>query len=273
MSSLSSIVGVRSTIVKKLFLVSCFLSPVALSGCSAIGFNKPAALQITTKPEAAVFLDGKHIGKTPFFSDQLKSGEHSLKISVSEANYVDEINLTPGTLTVVNRELAPNFLAQAGETLSLKPGSKGFFITSMPQEADVTIDGKLAGKAPVLVGDISEGDHKVLATLDGYLSREFAIKTTSKYQLSAQVTLASQEAKNIAEGNTPSPQPQTAKVEITDTPQGFLRVRQDASIDSAEIGRVKTGDRLEVVQETPDWIQVKFQGKQGWVSAQYVKKI
>lgn len=259
---------------KKLFLLACcLLTATALSACSAVGFNKPAALQITTKPEASVFLDGKHIGKTPFFSDQLKSGEHSLKISVSEASYLDEINLTSGTLTVVNRELAPNFLAQAGETLSLIPGSKGLFITSMPGGADVTVDGKLVGKAPVLVSDISEGDHKVLATLDGYASREFAIKTTSKYRLLAQVTLALQEAKNMVEGNSPSPKPQTAKVEITDTPQGFLRIRQDSSIDSPEIGRVKTGDQLEVVQETSDWIKVKFQGKQGWVSAQYTKKL
>lgn len=259
--------------VTTIALVVSLLSLLTLSGCSAVGFNKPAALQITSKPEASVFLDGKHIGKTPFFSDQLKSGEHSLKISVSEASYIDQINLTSGTLTVINRELAPNFLAQAGETLSLKPGSKGFFIASMPQEADITIDGKLIGKTPALVGDISEGDHKVLVTKDGFASREFAIKTTSKYQLLAQVSLASQAAKNIAEGNSPSPQPQTAKIAITDTPQGFLRVRQDSSIDSPEIGRVQPGDQLEVVQQTPDWIQVKFQGKQGWVSSQYTKKL
>ncbi len=254
-------------------IVAGLLSVATLSGCSAVGFNKPAALQITSKPEASVFLDGKHIGKTPFFSDQLESGRHSLKVTVSEASFVDEVNLTAGTLTVVNRDLSPSFLAQAGETLYLLPGKHGLFVSSMPLEADATVDGKLVGRTPFLLSDIGDGDHKVLITKDGYVSREFAIKTTSEYQLSAQVDLASQEAKNIAEGNTPSPQPQTAKVEIIDTPQGFLRVRQDASIDSPEVGRVKTGDQLDIVQETPDWIQVKFQGKQGWISAQYTKKL
>lgn len=259
--------------LKTLALVVSLSSLVALSGCSAVGFNKPAALQITSKPEASVFLDGKHVGKTPFFSDQLKSGKHSLKITVSEARFVGEVDLTSGTLTVVNRDLAPSFLAQAGETLYLLSGRHGLFITSMPPEADTTVDGKLVGRTPVLMGDIGEGDHKVLITKDGYISREFAIKTTSQYQLSAQVDLASQEAKNIAEGNVPSPRPQIAKVEITGTPQGFLRVRQDASTDSPEIGRVKNGDQLDIVQETADWIQVKFQGKQGWISAQYTKKL
>src|SRR3972149_397469 len=92
---------------KKLLLVTCQLSIVLLlSGCTLIGAQKPAALQVTSIPEASVFLDGKHLGKTPFFSDQLKSGEFLLKITVSDASYVNKVTLAAGTLTVVNRELA-----------------------------------------------------------------------------------------------------------------------------------------------------------------------
>ncbi|MBI2598708.1 PEGA domain-containing protein [Candidatus Curtissbacteria bacterium] len=251
-----------------------------LSGCSAIGIDKPAALQVTSKPEAAIFLDGKHVGKTPFFSDQLKAGDYSLKISVSEASFVDKISLRSGTLTVVNRELASNFLGQAGESLALISGQKGLFVTSMPTDANVTVDGKLAGLAPQLITAIDDGDHKVLVEKDGYTSREFSIKTTSSFRLLAEVTLASQEARNIESGTSPAPEPQTSKVEVTQTPQGFLRLRQDASTSSPEIGRVKTGDQLEVIQETQGWIKVKFpasqsggQDKQGWVSADYTKKL
>lgn len=255
---------------------------VMLTGCSVIGTNKPAALQVTAKPEAAVFLDGKHIGKTPFFSDQLKAGEHTLKITVSEASYVDKISLTRGTLTVINREFAPNFLAQAGESLSLVPGKKGLFITSMPGEANVSVDGRLVGKTPVLALDLAEGDHKVHVSKDGFASREFTIKTTPKFQLLAQVTLASEIAKNPDSVAQTTPLPQTSKIEVAQTPQGFLRVRQDATVDSPEIGRVKTGDQLEVIQEADDWVKVLFEdppsrageaGKQGWISSQYTKKL
>lgn len=259
--------------LKTLALVVGLLSFVLLlSACSAVGINKPAALQVTSKPEASVFLDNKHVGKTPFFSDQLKAGKHSLKITVSEASFVDEVNLNQSTLTVVNRDLAPNFLAQAGETLTLMPGKQGLFIISMPVGAALTIDGKHAGETPLLLGDITQGDHKVQVAKDGYVSREFVIKTTSKYQLVAQVSLASVEAKNIIEGQGP-PQPQTRRIEITNTPQGFLRVRQDSSVNSAEIGRVKPGDQLEIIQETTGWVKVKFDGKEGWVSADYTKKL
>src|SRR3990167_10596445 len=82
----------KAKFLKYLLLVTCHLSIVfLLSGCSAVGSNKPAALQVTSVPEASIFLDGKHIGKTPFFSDQIKSGEYLLKITASEASYVDKI--------------------------------------------------------------------------------------------------------------------------------------------------------------------------------------
>lgn len=258
--------------VKKLLLASCLLPLVTfLSACSFVGSSKPAALQVTSTPEASVFLDGKHLGKTPFYSDQLRAGEYTLKVTVSEASYVDKISLTAGTLTVVNRELANNFLAQSGEKLWLTESRKGLFIISTPTEADVTIDGKFVGKTPVYLEGITEGDHKVLLAKLGFLQREFAIKTSTNYQLFADVTLASEIAKGIVK--SPPPSPPVKKVEITNTPQGFLRVRKEPSLSSPEVGRVKTGDQLEIVQETGDWLKISFAGKLGWISSQYAKKL
>jgi len=264
----------KAKISKILFPVSCFLFLVTvLSGCNTIGNSKPAALQVTSTPEASVFLDGKHLGKTPFFSDQLKAGEYLLKITVSEASFIDKITLTSNTLTVVNRELNNNFLAQSGETLWLKPDSKGLFVTSIPQEADLTIDGKSFGETPILIEKIEDGEHKVVLSKVTYIDREFSIKTSSKYQLVADITLASEIAKNFETNASPTPAPKVEKVEILKTPQGFLRVRAEASLDAPEVGRVKTGDQLEVIQETKDWIKVQFEGKFGWVSSQYTKKL
>src|SRR3990167_5234050 len=97
--------------VRVLVLAICYLLlTIILSGCTILGGNKPAALQVTATPEASVFLDGKHLGKTPFFTDQLDAKEYMLKITVSEASYTERIVLTPGALTAVNRELSANFL-------------------------------------------------------------------------------------------------------------------------------------------------------------------
>lgn len=286
MPSIASIANRQWLIVNKLFLVSSILTvAIFLSGCQAIGTTKPAALQITSTPEASVFLDGKHLGKTPFFSDQLKVGEYLLKITAGEAGFVQKITLAGGTLTVVNRELANNFLAESGETLWLESGKKGLFVSSMPGEAEITLDGKYLGKTPLLVQKLEEGDHKIVITKAGYINREFAVKTSNKYQVVADVTLASEIAKN------PQPSPQVTvkieKVQIQPTPLGFLRVRKEPSLNAAEIGRVKTGDQLEIIQEAKDWVKVKFEdpptgpfrseaseaGKLGWISTQYTKKL
>lgn len=258
---------------KKLLLrATCYVLPTfLLAGCSAIGSNKPAALQVSTVPEASVFLDGKHLGKTPFYSDQLKAGTHSLKITASEASYVGDVTLRESTLTVVNRLLANNYLAQSGEVLTLETGKNGFLVTSSPSGANLIVDGQLAGQTPILMEDIPEGEHKVEVSKNGYSGRQFAIKIAKSYQLQAQVTLASE----IAKGPIPIPTPAVlvAKVEITATPQGFLRVRRDASLSSPEIGRVKPKDQFEVIQETTGWVKISFEGKQGWISSQYTKKL
>lgn len=260
------------TSIRKVLKVSCFLFLVSgLSGCSFIGYSKPAALQVTSTPEASIFIDGKHLGKTPFYSDQLKEGTYTLKIAAAEATYVDKIDLYAGFLTVVNRELNNNYLAQSGEVLWLESGKNAAFVATSPQDADITIDGKYQGKSPVQITDIANGDHKILASKQGYINKEFAVKTSSKYKLIASVTLASEIAKNP--DTTKKPQVQTTKVEIIKTPQGFLRVRKDASLDAPEVGRVNTGDQLDVIQETEDWVKISFEGKLGWVSKQYTKRI
>ena len=260
--------------LKILLNVSCYMLIVAsLSACSAVGFSKPAALQVTSKPEASVFLDGKHIGKTPFYSDQLRAGEFTLKVTVSGADYVDKITLSQGTLAAVNRELNSNYLAQGGENLSLVSGQKGLFIISFPSEADVTIDGSYVGKTPLLTQEIEEGDHKILLAKEGYIEREFAIKSSTKYQVLAEVTLASQIAKGVGTVAKGPQKPQTQHVLILSTPQGFLRVREEPSLSAGEIGQVNSGEEYEIIQEAKEWFQINFDNKIGWVSAVYAQKV
>ena len=258
--------------LKKLLLISGLWSlATILSGCTAIGNSQPAALQITTTPEASIFLDGKHIGKTPFHSEQLQAKQYTVKLTTGEAIYSEKVDLKSGTLTVINRELNNNHLAQSGETLYLESGQKGLFIVSMPDGADIALDDQKKGKTPLKIEDIEDGDHKVTLSKKGYIDREFAVKSSNQYQLVADVTLASEIAKGSQKAPTPSPQPQM--VVIQSSPQGFLRVRKEASTQAQEVGRVKTGDKLEVISETTDWVKIKFETKEGWISTQYVKKL
>lgn len=254
--------------------LACLLATISLTGCNLTAFNKLAALQVTSVPDSSVFMDGKLLGKTPFYSDQITSGEHTVKLSASQASYTTKLALTSGTLTVINRELADNFSAQSGENLWLEPGLSGTLLISRPDNTEITIDGKFYGNAPKLIENLDDGDHQVQLTKSGFTSLQFAIKTSSKYRLTADVTLASEIARGQVPAAEPNPQVQVKKVEILQTPQGFLRIRKDASLTSDEIGRVSTGDQLEVIQETDDWLKVIFDSnKQGWISKTYTKEI
>ena len=244
---------------------------VYLSGCSIVGSSKSAALQVTATPEASIFLNGKHLGKTPFFSDQLKSGTYDLKITAGSSSYVVKVDLNPNVLTVVNRQLNDNFLAQSGDVLWLENGSKDVFLASVPDAVDIMIDGKYKGKTPILITDLDPGDHKVTSTKSGYIENDFDIKTSNNYKLIANITLASQLAKNPQANRQTITD--TPKVEVLKTPQGFLRVRNDPDLNSQEVGRVNTGDQVDVIQETTDWVKISSEGKVGWVSKQYTKKI
>ena len=241
-----------------------------LSGCSAIGFTKYAALQVTSTPEASIFLDGKHLGKTPFYSDQLKSGAYMLKVTASDATYSEEVELKEKSLTVVNRDLSSNFLAQSGEVLMLRDSLKGAMISSLPSDADVAIDGHYVGKTPQLVADIADGDHKILLTKDGYIDREFSIKTSTKSQVVAQVTLASKIAKGLAKEATSESKPKQT-VEIIKTPQNIVKVRKEADTASAEIGQLKTGEKAQILEEKNQWLKIIFQGKQGWIPKEFTR--
>ncbi|OGE10524.1 hypothetical protein A3A60_03200 [Candidatus Curtissbacteria bacterium RIFCSPLOWO2_01_FULL_42_26] len=262
-----------TTNANRLLIAYCLLLiAVLLSGCSAVGFQKFAALQVTSTPQASIFLDGKHLGQTPFYSNQLKNGNYSLKITTTDATYLDEIELSSGTLTVVNRDLSFNFMAQAGETLSLKSGFKGVMITSLPSEADITIDGRYVGKTPLQNTDISEGEHKVLATRQGYIDREFSIKTLAGYQVVAEVILASKIAKGLAININAPEASSPAKGESVKT-QSTVNVKKEPDKLAQDIGKIKAGEQLDLIGQNQTWYQVVFEGKLGWIPKETASKL
>jgi N-acetylmuramoyl-L-alanine amidase len=71
-------------------------------------------------------------------------------------------------------------------------------------------------------------------------------------------------------------EPKQVEVEILSTSTGFLRVRSEPSILGEEIGRVEPGERYPYLDEDEDtgWLKIEYEeGKEGWVSGQYAKKI
>lgn len=277
--------------VKKVFIFFILLG-IILVGIAIFLFIKGrqggmAALQITSIPQAAIFLDGKQIGKTPF-RDNVSSGEHLVKIVAEENQGLFEQKLTflPNILTVIDRNLDKS--SSSGHTLSLFPlpdkNEVQITVISTPSRASVTLDSELKGITPLLVKDVTASDHELMVAKEEYQERVIRVKTAAGFKLVANVDLAV----NLAPTPTSSPSAQltptatptskmaspSAQVRINQTPTGFLRVRFEPSLSASEVARVKPGELFPFLDEKGGWFKIKLpQGIEGWVSSQYSQKV
>lgn len=260
-----------------------------------------AGLKVETSPAAMVFVDNVQIGQTPI-EKIFKPGEVNLKIipdSTSSAlsTYQTKVRLNPKTYTVVRRFFGPTDVDTAGEIVTLEPQSSKeaslVVVTSSPDSASVSIDGDPQGFSPILVPSIAAGDHEIVVSAPGFVSRTIPAKTVAGYKLSLNIKLSGQldplptqappstiSATPRVSG-TPGPTPRTVVspprpyVEIKDTPVGFLRVRSGPSTGSKELGQVQPGDKLSLLDSQTGWylVDVDLEATQsGWISAQYAEK-
>ena len=248
-----------------------------------LGYFKPkgAGLLVNAAPGALVFIDGVQVGQTPYKAT-LEPREISLRLLPQAATtplavYETHLNLSPGIETVVNREIGETEDSSAGEVVSFEKVAKGetsLSIISVPDAAQITVDGAVRGFAPYKTSSILSGEHQVLLSAPGYNSRNLQIKTREGYKLIIIAKLSVNPEEKPSEKVQDLTDKKIVYVEILDTPTGFLRVRAEASTSSAEVGQVKPGEKYEFLEEVTDWFKIKFSETQtGWVSGQYAKKL
>ena len=148
-------------------------------------------------------------------------------------------------------------------------------VVSFPDSAQVFLDDNLEGQSPILLQNITESDHELKLSKVGYRDQIVRIKTTPGYKLEALVFLGINPdvAATTASAASASASLPVAKVIILDTPTGFLRVRDQASLGGSEIAQVKPGETYQLLDERTDWYQIKLtNGQSGWISSQYAQK-
>lgn len=261
------------------------------------------ALQVTSIPQSSVYLNGKLIGKTPFCmgtercetQDMLKIGEYSLKLVPLEADfkpYEEKISINKSTLTVVDRTFLSG-ASSSGNVITLSPIANKkdaeLLVISFPATGNVFLDSSRVGSTPVVLKNLTESDHDLQITKDGYSDKLIKIRTALGYKLTSLVYLGinpnfasisadlkaeTEDTNKEASGSAITSSP---KIVILNTPTGFLRVREEGSIGSLEIGRVAPGEEYELIDEKDGWFKIKINSptgkdKMGWVSTQYAKK-
>jgi len=275
--------------MKKFFLfIAPFLIAVLIFFGILFFLNRETgkgALQVTSIPKSKVYLDNKLIGMTPLYTVDVKQmlpvGDYDIKLVPIVGNinsYEAKITINKSTLTAVDRTFEDNGSSE-GSVISLIPlddkKDVQILVVSLPEKANVFLDSNPVGTTPLLLKQVSESDHNLRLTLDGYKDKSLKIKTALGFRLSSLVFLginADLSNSSVASVSaTPSPALIT-NVLILNTPTGFLRVRGNSSISSAEIGEVKPGESYELIGEKDNWFEIKIASTSGWISSQYAIK-
>lgn len=265
---------------------------------------KQGELRIEATPVVSVFLDNKHLGRTPV-REKVNAGAYTLKLTPESptadvAGWQGNITLGQNLLTFVNATLAPSELSSAVDILWLeKIASRRseLSVVSNPDGATVMVDEVTRGVTPITIEDVMPGEHSLTVTSPGFLTRTVKIRLTPGYKLVASLKLAltgvapTPEATPTAAAGPLTPTPKTTPTKtatssatipdppkpfviIKDTPTGFLRVRMEPTTAATEAARVNPGEKYTILEETSGWYQIKYDGKNtGWISGQYADKV
>ena len=281
----------RSTVYLLLFTV-------LLTGCTFPG-QKQAALSVRTTPQSTVFLDGQHLGQTPYDNEKLKPGDYVLKIVPESSGqalnpWEGRVTLSPGILTAVDRDLALTDDLSSGSILSFEPiadkSSSSISVVTTPDGAVVNLDGEPRGFAPISLDKISEGDHVLLISSPGYQDKTIKAKTVKANKLIASVQLARVAEVPAAEPSptaTPSASPKASpnpsaggslkpKASPTATPSaslqlssvqarkspGYANVRDAASSAGTILTKIYYGDKYSILDTSAN-------GGHDWYKIEY----
>ncbi len=245
------------------------------------------ALQVTSIPQSNIYLDGQLIGTTPFcmatekckIAQGVDIGEHNIKLVPVDGRYSSfdaKITINKLTLTALDRTFADNGESDGAiiSLSSLAGKDIEILVVSFPDKANVFLDNNPVGITPLLLKQVSESDHDLRLTLEGYKDKSLKIKTTLGFRLTSLVFLGVNpdlsSSTSASPAAVPSPTVGISKVLILNTPTGFLRVREDSSVYSLEIAQVKPGETYDLVSEKEGWFEIKLDsGRMGWISSSY----
>ncbi|MEK7587295.1 MAG: PEGA domain-containing protein [Patescibacteria group bacterium] len=260
---------------------------------------KQGELRVESVPGASVFLDNKHMGRTPF-RDKVQVGQYTIKIvpesgAQQVVSWQGPITVGPTLLTYVNANLSESELASAVDVLWLeKISSKNveLSVTTNPDGATVLVDDQTRGVTPLSTTDMTPGDHVVTVTSPGFLNRTLKIKATAGYRVIAnsKLALSAGSATPVATASpTPTGQPVTRVtptvspstpdpikpfVIIKETEIGYLRVRMEPAKTASLAGQVNPGEKYHIEESQSGWFKIKYDGTSvGWISGQYAEKV
>lgn len=283
---------------------------VTLSACQRVfPTASPSGLQITTEGVvASVFLNGEFVNKTPYVDKSLKAGSYSVRVEPEDASlapYETSITLYPGTLAVLNWKFDSTVETSSGVLYEMEPLADKkrsmLSIMSIPDSTIVKVDDISQGFTPLIQDNVTVGSHKITVSLPSYTEQQRTVNIVEGYKMKVLVKLAkeglatdlsspvvatvsatpSASLSPSLSQNQPSPLATTSArtmstpyVKISNTPTGWLRVRDQANSSGVEVAKLDSGETVPYFSTENGWHEVEYAtGKKGWVSGQYAEVV
>lgn len=180
-------------------LVLGVLMVAGLAGCGRLpGGVEQGALQVTSNGAFNIYLNETFLGQTPYFDEKIQAGEYDLRLTPggdeAASGWQKKIAIGNRMLTVVHYEAGPTPETSSNQVLSLeKLGGKDeveLSLTTVPNSVVVEVDGEVEGLSPLVLNNVSAGDHVLKLEAPGYVSKTLNIKVNPGHRLRVQVQLA-----------------------------------------------------------------------------------
>jgi len=266
---------------RKILITLVIIGVLVAAAFFGIGYLRPksAGINIETSPQASVLINGEQVGRTPYEATR-DPGEVIIKLIPDSFEkplvpFETKLELTGGIQTVIRREFADPEETSSGIIISFERiGGKetSIAVVSVPDAAQISIDGTVRGFAPYKTSSITPGEHQLVISAPKHIDRTVLLKTVEGYKLTAVVKLApAEDTKEEVDLEQ-----LVSKVEILPTSTGFLRVRAEPTTSGEELARVDPGERYNYVETDEDtgWFKIEYEeGEEGWISNEYGKLV
>jgi hypothetical protein len=257
--------------------------------------GQPAGLSLTSDPDGVkVKIDGKEVGQTPLLVEDIETGIHDLHLSLEkfETRQIS-IRLENGYRLRVSSKI-PLLPFPATEPAMLNFGDEKTTVCTLSPTETVFTDPASLAKG-IIYWVRTRGLGAVETKLDYFVDAE-GVLFNSAGEVFEPANFTGEAVEKIAVGylgkagdsdlseparaslvaltkkvlKTP---PLVDKARILPTGTGWLRVRAEPSLSSAEVTKINVGESFEILAEQEGWIKIKLaDGGEGWVSSSFIEK-
>ncbi|GIW69377.1 MAG: hypothetical protein KatS3mg101_0124 [Patescibacteria group bacterium] len=254
-------------------------------------------LRVISEPSGAkVFIDNSDVeAVTPYLANNISDGDYELKVSIPGFEILStRISIQKGYTLNATFKLFPSPVPQKISTFE---GSKNIYdlssgnnvVTANPEEwakavvyvnknKGLNIEGTGENKEPFFdlflsyKGDLFNAEGKPITSKEelalvkpnskiGYLGRTADGVGLTKEARTTLETLLGEAVIG-------------KQAKIKATPTGWLRVRNEPSLNGTEITRVDQGGTYPVLEQQTNWVKIKVsESAEGWVSAEYIELV